>query len=57
MGVEMEHERKRDALRKQHIIDMEKSALDHQQEMKSSEQKHIQIVEKHKETIETMKLE
>jgi hypothetical protein len=57
MGVEMEHERKRDALRKQHIIDMEKSALDHQQEMKTSEQKHIQIVEKHKETIETMKLE
>ncbi len=57
MGVEMEHERKRDALRKQHIIDMEKSALDHQQEMKTSEQTHIQIVEKHKETIETMKLE
>lgn len=57
MGVEMEHERKRDALRKQHIIDMEKSALDHQQLMKSSEQKHIQVVEKHKETIETIKLE
>lgn len=51
MGVEMEHERKRDALRKQHIIDMEKSALDHQQQIKTSEQKHIQTVEKHKEEI------
>jgi hypothetical protein len=51
MGVEMEHERKRDALRKQHIIDMEKSALDHQQQMNASEQTHIQVVEKHKESI------
>ena len=51
MGVEMEHERVRDALKKQHIIEMEKAEQVHIQAMKKSAQEHEQIVEKHKETI------
>lgn len=51
MGVEMEHERVRDALKKQHIIEMEKAEQIHIQAMNKSAQQHNQIVEKHKETI------
>ena len=51
MGVEMEHERIRDALKKQHIIDLEKSHQLHEQEMLTAAQEHRHIVEKHKETI------
>jgi len=51
MGVEMEHERVRDAMRKQHIIDMEKSSMSHQQVMLKSAQEHAHIVEKYKENI------
>lgn len=51
MGVEMEHERIRDAMRKQHTIEMEKSEQVHQQEMLKSAQEHAHVVEKHKETI------
>jgi hypothetical protein len=51
MGVEMEHERVRDALKKQHIIEMEKAEQTHIQALKKSAQEHEQIVEKHKETI------
>jgi len=51
MGVEMEHERIRDGLRKQHIIEIEKSDQAHQQEMLAAAQEHNHIVEKHKETI------
>ena len=51
MGVEMEHERVRDALRKQHLIDIEKIQQLHEHNMLSSAQEHNQVVEKHKETI------
>ena len=51
MGVEMEHERERDAMRKQHMIDMEKKQQSHEQLMLTSAQEHKQVVEKHKETI------
>lgn len=51
MGVEMEHERIRDGLRKQHIIEMEKAEQAHQQIMLQAAQDHAHIVEKHKETI------
>ena len=51
MGVEMEHERERDAMRKQHMIDMETSQQAHEQLMLTSAQDHKQVVEKHKETI------
>lgn len=51
MGVEMEHERERDALNKQHVIDLEKARQKHEQEMLSAAQEHKHIVEKHKETI------
>ena len=51
MGVEMEHERMRDGLRKQHLIELEKSEQDHQQQMLMAAQEHAHIVEKHKETI------
>ena len=51
MGVEMEHERIRDALKKQHIIDLEKSHQLHEQEMLTAAQEHRHIVEKHQETI------
>ena len=51
MGVEMEHERVRDALRKQHLIDIEKIQQLHEHNMLSSAQEHKQVVEKHKETI------
>tara|TARA_R110002020_G_scaffold127857_4_gene286689 strand:- start:5219 stop:5659 length:441 start_codon:yes stop_codon:yes gene_type:complete len=51
MGVEMEHERVRDALRKQHMIDLEKAQQRHEQEMLTAAQEHKHIVEKHKETI------
>tara|TARA_R110000737_G_scaffold43559_1_gene64011 strand:+ start:66 stop:506 length:441 start_codon:yes stop_codon:yes gene_type:complete len=51
MGVEMEHERDRDAMRKQHMIDMEKKQQSHEQLMLTSAQEHKQVVEKHKETI------
>ena len=54
MGVEMEHERVRDAMRKQHIIDMEKSSMTHQQAMLKSAQEHAHIVEKYKENIATL---
>ena len=47
MGVEMEHERVRDGLRKQHQIEMEKSEQMHQQEMLKVAQEHSHIVEKH----------
>tara|TARA_X000001382_G_scaffold101030_2_gene75714 strand:- start:2636 stop:3121 length:486 start_codon:yes stop_codon:yes gene_type:complete len=51
MGVEMEHERIRDAMKKQHIIEMEKSEQEHQQLMLKAAQEHSHVVEKHKETI------
>ena len=51
MGVEMEHERIRDGLRKQHLIELEKSEQIHQQQMLMAAQEHAHIVEKHKETI------
>ena len=51
MGVEMEHERIRDGLRKQHMIELEKSEQIHQQQMLMAAQEHSHIVEKHKETI------
>ena len=51
MGVEMEHERDRDAMQKQHFIEMEKSEQEHQQKMLKAAQDHSHIVEKHKETI------
>ena len=51
MGVEMEHERIRDGLRKQHIIELEKAQQIHEQEMLSAAQEHKHVVEKHKETI------
>ncbi len=47
MGVEMEHERVRDGLKKQHLIEMEKSEQMHQQEMLKVAQEHSHIVEKH----------
>jgi len=49
MGVEMEHERERDAMRKQHIIEMEKSSMLHQQAMLKSAQEHSHIVERYQE--------
>ena len=51
MGVEMEHDRQRDAMKKEHVIAMEKSEQIHQQALLTSAQEHEQIVEKHKETI------
>ena len=51
MGVEMEHERIRDGLKRQHIIELEKSDQIHQQAMLAAAQEHAHIVEKHKETI------
>ena len=51
MGVEMEHERLRDSMKKEHVIAMEKSEQLHEQAMLTSEQKHEHVVEKHKETI------
>ena len=51
MGVEMEHERIRDSMKKEHVIAMEKSKQLHEQAIISSAQEHEQIVEKHKETI------
>jgi|TARA_R100001163_G_scaffold51462_1_gene38850 hypothetical protein len=51
MGVELEHERIRDGLRKQHLIEMEKAEQAHQQIMLKAAQEHAHIVEKHKETV------
>ena len=51
MGVEMEHERVRDALRKQHLIDVEKIQQIHEHNMLTAAQEHKHVVEKHKETI------
>lgn len=51
LGVEMEHERVRDALRKQHLIDLEKLQQGHEHNMLTAAQEHTHIVEKHKETI------
>ena len=51
IGIELQHDRDRDAMRKQHIIEMEKSSMDHQQSMKKTAQAHEHVVEKHKETI------
>ena len=51
MGVEMEHERIRDAMRKQHLIEIEKSQQVHEHQMFSAAQEHAHVVEKHKETI------
>jgi NADPH-dependent ferric siderophore reductase len=51
MGVEMEHERVRDALKKQHLIDLEKIQQKHEHALSTASQEHKHIVEKHKETI------
>ena len=51
LGVEMEHERQRDALKKQHLIDIEKIQQLHEHNMLSTAQEHDHIVEKHQETI------
>jgi hypothetical protein len=51
LGVEMEHERVRDALRKQHLIDLEKLQQGHEHALSSAAQEHNHVVEKHKETI------
>tara|TARA_B110000858_G_scaffold10706_1_gene11036 strand:- start:6333 stop:6779 length:447 start_codon:yes stop_codon:yes gene_type:complete len=51
MGVEMEHQRDRDALRKQHEIEMDRLTLKHSQSLLTSSQEHEHIVEKHRETI------
>jgi len=51
MGVEMEHERVRDALNKQHLIDLEKIQQKHEHTLLTAAQEHKHIVEKHKETI------
>jgi len=51
LGVEMEHERVRDALRKQHLIDLEKMQQAHEHAMSTTAQEHEHIVEKHKQTI------
>lgn len=51
MGVEMEHERDRDALKKQHLIDLEKIQQKHEHALLTAAQEHRHIVEKHKETI------
>ena len=51
MGVEMEHERLRDSMKKEHVIAMEKSEQLHEQAILTSAQEHEQVVEKHKETI------
>jgi len=48
---EMEHERVRDALRKQHLIDLEKMQQAHEHAMSTTAQEHEHIVEKHKQTI------
>ena len=52
MGVEMEHERIRDAMRKEHIIQMEKSSMEHQQAMLKAAQEHAHIVEKHSQGLD-----
>tara|TARA_R110001606_G_scaffold369648_1_gene525807 strand:+ start:149 stop:595 length:447 start_codon:yes stop_codon:yes gene_type:complete len=51
MGVEMEHERVRDSMRKEHVIAMEKAEQIHLQTMKTTKQSHDHVVEKHRETI------
>lgn len=51
IGVQLENERTLDSLRKDHIIEMEKSQMVHDHSLATSAQEHQQIVEKHKETI------
>mgnify|MGYP003133289934 FL=1 len=51
IGVGLENERTLDTVRKEHVIEMEKSEQRHQQEMSKSAQEHKQIVEKHKESL------
>ena len=51
IGVQLENERTLDSLRKDHIIEMEKSQMVHAHSLATSAQEHQQIVEKHKETI------
>tara|TARA_R100000951_G_scaffold67959_1_gene57373 strand:- start:128 stop:562 length:435 start_codon:yes stop_codon:yes gene_type:complete len=51
IGVGLENERTLDTVRKEHVIEMEKSEQRHQQEMSKSAQEHEQIVEKHKESL------